>query len=167
MEQIRASANPYAMVNFNPLPRTPVDGIPPSSPYAGLTDPTPHRFDVAVAPDPGFTLNDLRLHAVIMAGQPGVDDGHRSAVYAQDYDRRPVQGSVHLIGGIIEEYYGAFGTFDPRTGAQRSGYSRDFRYDRRMERGFSPPYFPTTTLYEVREGSGLTGLRPVWRELRP
>jgi type II secretory pathway component PulJ len=58
MEQIRASVDPYAFVNFNELPGTPVDQVSESSPYRGLINPTPHRFDVAVtvARDPGCTL---------------------------------------------------------------------------------------------------------------
>jgi prepilin-type N-terminal cleavage/methylation domain-containing protein len=45
MEQIRASANPYEWVNSGPLPRTP---IPLPDPYSGVTNPTPHTFEVAV-----------------------------------------------------------------------------------------------------------------------
>jgi len=115
---------------------------------------------------PMGTPDDLVIHAVLMAGEPGVDDGHNSAVFAQNYNTRPVQGQVHLLGGIIEEYYGAFGTFDARTGASRSGYGRDFRYDRRMARGFSPPYFPTTSLFRV-DANNLAGVRPTWREGAP
>ncbi len=36
-----------------------------------------------------------------------------------------------------------------------------------MGRGFAPPYFPTTNLFEVVEGDGLAGDRPVWREASP
>lgn len=110
--------------------------------------------------------DDLVIHAVLMAGEPGVDDGHNSAVFVQNYSTRPVQGQVHLLGGIIEEYYGAFGTFDARTGAPRSGYGRDFRYDRRMARGFSPPYFPTASLFRV-DANNLAGVKPTWREGAP
>ncbi len=109
---------------------------------------------------------DLQLHGVFMAGQPGVRDGIRSSVNVEDYDTISCRGAVHLIGGIIGEYYGAFGTFDPRTGACRSGYGRDFRYDRRMQRGFAPPFFPTTGRITVRS-EGVAGHRPRWQELSP
>ncbi|MGQ0549219.1 MAG: DUF4900 domain-containing protein [Armatimonadota bacterium] len=110
--------------------------------------------------------NDLDLHAVLMAGVVG--DGFNSSVNVQNYNVGSPRGTVRLIGGIIEEYYGAFGTFDPNTGNPVTGYGRDFRYDRRMSRGFTPPYFPTTNLYEVVQGNqALAGVRPVWREGTP
>jgi len=110
--------------------------------------------------------NDLQIHAVLMAGS--ASDSFNSSVNVQNYDSGSPRGSVYLIGGLIEEYYGAFGTFDPSTGNPRTGYGRDFRYDRRMSRGFSPPYFPTTNRFEVFQGSqGLAGVRPVWREASP
>ena len=55
MEQIRASVNPYTMVGFVSLART---ALPLPAPYAGVTNPTPHPFEVAV----DVTLNpDLTL----------------------------------------------------------------------------------------------------------
>ncbi|MGH2405938.1 MAG: DUF4900 domain-containing protein [bacterium] len=110
--------------------------------------------------------NDLELHAVLMAGLVG--DGFNSSVNVQNYNSGSPRGTVRLIGGIIEEYYGAFGTFDPNTGNPVTGYGRDFRYDRRMSRGFTPPYFPTTNLFEAVQGNdALAGVRPVWREGTP
>jgi hypothetical protein len=109
--------------------------------------------------------NDLDIHAVLMAGNVG--DGYNSSVNVQNYDSGSPRGYVRLIGGVIEEYYGAFGTFDPDTGNPRTGYGRDFRYDRRMSRGFTPPYFPTTPLFEITQVQGLAGARPVWREAAP
>lgn len=45
MEQVRASVNPYEMVGFTDLPRSP---LPLPAPYSGVANPTPHRFEVAV-----------------------------------------------------------------------------------------------------------------------
>ncbi len=110
--------------------------------------------------------NDLEIHAVMMAGNTG--DAYNSSVNVQNYNTGSPRGTIFLIGGIIEEYYGAFGTFNAATGATLTGYGRDFRYDRRMSRGFSPPFFPTTNLFELVQGStGLAGVRPVWRESSP
>ena len=53
------------------------------------------------------------------------------------------RGSMRLLGGMIENFYGGFGTFDNRTGTMRTGYSRQFTYDRRMAGGLAPPFFPT------------------------
>ena len=110
--------------------------------------------------------DDLVLHGVFMAGNPA--DGYSSSVHVQNYNAGSPRGTVHLIGGIIEEYYGAFGTFDPVTGNPVTGYGRDFRFDRRMLRGFAPPYFPTTGRFEIGEGSErLANVRPAWREAAP
>ncbi len=109
---------------------------------------------------------DLVVHGVLMAGQPGVRDGRRSSVNVEDYDSISCRGAVHLLGGLIEEFYGAFGTFDSSTGACRSGYGRDFRFDRRMSRGFAPPYFPTTGIPRLA-AEGLATVRPEWREGSP
>lgn len=108
--------------------------------------------------------NDLVLHAVMMAGNLG--DGYNSSVHVQNHDQGAPRGTVRLIGGLIEEYYGAFGTFDPNTGNMSTGYGRDFVYDRRMNRGFTPPYFPTTNQFEMA-AQGLAGARPIWREAAP
>jgi prepilin-type N-terminal cleavage/methylation domain-containing protein len=55
MEQIRASANPYTMVGFVDMPRS---NLPLPAPYAGVVNPTPHTFQVAVdvTPDNNLTL---------------------------------------------------------------------------------------------------------------
>ncbi|MGQ0549221.1 MAG: prepilin-type N-terminal cleavage/methylation domain-containing protein [Armatimonadota bacterium] len=55
MEQIRASVNPYTMVGFVSLART---ALPLPAPYSGVTNPTPHPFEVAVnvALNPDLTL---------------------------------------------------------------------------------------------------------------
>jgi hypothetical protein len=64
-------------------------------------------------------------------------------VTVEDYDRGSEMGNVKLLGGIIENYYGAFGTFDSRTGQNSTGYGRTFTYDQRMSRGLAPPFVPT------------------------
>jgi len=115
--------------------------------------------------------NDLVIHAVLMAGQPGARDCYTMScpvVTVDQYNSGSPRGLVQLIGGLIEEEYGAFGTFNSSTGAVQTGYGRDFKYDRRLARGILPPFFPTTTRFELAEGSGkLAGVKPVWRESTP
>jgi prepilin-type N-terminal cleavage/methylation domain-containing protein len=57
MEQIRASVNPYDMVGFTDLPRTPIGSLGGTA-YAGVANPTPYAFEVAVDVDrdPNLTL---------------------------------------------------------------------------------------------------------------
>lgn len=54
-EQIRASVNPYTMVGFVDLPRSP---LPLPAPYTGVTNPSPHTFQIAVdiTRNPDLTL---------------------------------------------------------------------------------------------------------------
>jgi hypothetical protein len=81
--------------------------------------------------------NNLELHGVVMA--PG-------GIFTVDnYQSRPPSGNVTLLGGVITNYYGAFGTFSGTT--QRSGYGRNFLYDQRMLGAMSPPYFPTSQAF--------------------
>ncbi len=78
---------------------------------------------------------DVTIDGVLMSGE--------GKVTVEDYDRGNEQGTVNLTGGIIEYYYGAFGTFNSSTGQNSTGFGRTFTYDRRMAAGVSPPYFPT------------------------
>ncbi|MDD5584158.1 MAG: DUF4900 domain-containing protein [Candidatus Omnitrophica bacterium] len=79
--------------------------------------------------------NDLDIHAVIMAVH--------GAFTVDNYRTRSPSGDVNLLGGVISDTYGAFGTFSGTT--QVSGYGRNFIYDTRMLYDMSPPYYPTTT----------------------
>lgn len=114
---------------------------------------------------PTGTPNDLMLHGVFMAGQPGVDDGVKSEQVVEGLCRRPAQGHLNLLGGLISEYAGVSGCADS-SGRLISGYSDNYRYDRRLGRGFVPPYFPTTGLPAI-QAQGLAGQRPSWQELSP
>lgn len=74
----------------------------------------------------------LLVDAFVMASASG-------KVFTVDsYDRGNYRGEVHLRGGMVTNYYGAFGTFGTNG---LTGYGRDFHYDRR---GFVPPYYPLT-----------------------
>jgi len=84
---------------------------------------------------------DINIDAVLMSA--------RGVVQVENYNRIPAKGSVFLTGGIIENFYGAFGTFNPSTGTNATGYGRRFTYDQRMRAGLAPPFFPTTQLDTV------------------
>ncbi len=109
------------------------------------------------------STRDLDIHAVIMAGN--LADGYNSRVFNATWNDNPPRGEIRLIGGLIQEYLGVFGVMNT-AGQLIRGYGSYFRYDRRMNRGFSPPYFPTMTLYQV-EARNFAGRRPTWREGSP
>ena len=89
----------------------------------------------------------------------GVLMSARGTVSVEWYNYGSPRGDVHLLGGVIEYDYGAFGTFDANTGQDSSGYSRKFTYDPRMGKGLAPPHFPTVGGDEVKNVSALH-LRP-------
>lgn len=84
---------------------------------------------------------DLHIHGTLMSA--------RGVVQVENYDSIANKGNVYLIGGIIEKYYGAFGTFNAQTGQNSTGYGRAFTYDRRFLQGLAPPFFPTTGVDQV------------------
>jgi hypothetical protein len=110
--------------------------------------------------------NNVTIQAVLMAGSTG--SAYNSSVNVAGYNSGSPRGTINLLGGMIEKYYGAFGTFNAQTGAAQTGYGRNFTYDTRMSRGFNPPYFPTTNTFMVVAGSqALSGVKPTWREATP
>lgn len=84
---------------------------------------------------------NVSIQAVLMAGQGQVKvDGAGAGPYGSSN-----LGSVNLVGGLIENYYGVFGRFGTSNGrSYESGYGRNFVYDTRTAKGVLPPSFPTT-----------------------
>ncbi len=83
--------------------------------------------------------NNINVHSTILA---------RQGVFQVDnYSSGSPRGTATLLGGIISDDYGAFGTFNGSTGLQVSGYGRNFVYDERMEAGNAPPYFPSLNTF--------------------
>lgn len=87
--------------------------------------------------------DNVAIHGVLMTSEGRVE--------VEDFRNGGDRGAVNLMGGIIENFYGAFGTFNSATGTQTSGYDRKFTYDQRMSLGIEPPYFPTVTNDGVRD----------------
>lgn len=84
---------------------------------------------------------NVNVHAAIIAstGQATV----------KDYNTRTQNGDVKLIGSLIENWYGAFGTF----GNSNTGYGRDFTYDNRLNTGIIPPFFPVSPRWDIKQAS--------------
>jgi hypothetical protein len=84
---------------------------------------------------------DVTIHGILMSST--------GVVGVEEYGSGSARGSVNLIGGVIENFYGPFGTFNANTGQMSTGYSRSFTFDQRMGAGLAPPFFPTTGDDEV------------------
>jgi len=98
--------------------------------------------------------NNVNIHTTLMApiGQVIVDS-------FDDTGRGP-RGTATILGGVIQDSYGAFALSSG--GSIISGYARNFVYDKRMSRGMAPPYFPTTGKV-VGTVIGITD-RPNWQQ---
>jgi hypothetical protein len=92
--------------------------------------------------------DNVAIHGVLMSSA--------GVVKVEDYNRGSPRGNVHLLGGIIEKRYGAFFTFNSRSGSLSSGFGRRLAYDQRMLLGLSPPFFPTVGLDGVRSITAFT-----------
>ncbi|MGB9857621.1 MAG: DUF4900 domain-containing protein [Dictyoglomaceae bacterium] len=104
-----------------------------------INPPEPPNTSDADPSDPDW---DLEISAVLMTPN--------GVVQVANYDTRPPRGAVILKGGLISNFYGAFGTFSQS--GQQTGYSREFFYDYRMREGYAPPFFPTTGRTILQEG---------------
>lgn len=81
--------------------------------------------------------DNIEMHGIVMA---------RNGIFqVSDYDNtgRGIRGVATLLGGVITQFYGAFGLFNASSGAPISGYGRNFVYDQRTLLGKAPPYFPS------------------------
>ena len=97
--------------------------------------------------------DNMNLDAFVMATGPN------GSFTVDNYGSGSSRGSFNLRGGIVESFYGAFGTFNSSTGQQSTGYGRNFMYDRR---GLIPPYYPATNRFTANTPSART---LAWREL--
>ena len=81
--------------------------------------------------------NNIEMHGIVMA---------RNGIFqVNNYnDTGPgSRGVATLLGGVITQFYGAFGLFDASTGNLISGFGRNSVYDDRTLLGKTPPYFPS------------------------
>ncbi len=82
--------------------------------------------------------DDCIIHASIMSVQ--------GSFTVENYDQGSPRGTLHVLGGIIQETRGPVGTFSwwgPAT-----GYQKDYQYDSRLL-AMAPPYFPVSSKMSV------------------
>jgi len=89
--------------------------------------------------------NNVEIHGIIMAphGEFTVDN----------YDSGAPRGTATLLGGVITDFYGAFGQFSGTTPIH--GYGRNFVYDPRVLNGKTPPYFPYLSGFTAQDDQHL------------
>ncbi len=162
-EQTTIAASGTITISGNIQYQTPPNPADPTSNPTNVLGLYSSGGDIAIGPS---APDNVIIQAVLMAGTSG--SGYNSSVNVQNYDSGKARGIATILGGLIEQYYGPFGTFNPGNGKIQTGYGRAITYDTRMSRGFTPPFFPTTNLYVVTGGSQpLAGVKPAWREAAP
>ena len=82
--------------------------------------------------------SDVKIDAAIYAETGGFG--------AEDYDSRPVSGTIYLLGGITQHTRQAVGTFN--SSGIRTGFQKSYSYDNRLLSSF-PPSFPDTGSFEI------------------
>ncbi len=85
--------------------------------------------------------HSINIHASILSRTGGFG--------AQDHSTRGRDGVINLVGGIQQQERRAVGQFDPSTGQITDGFRKNYRYDNRLARGYSPPSYPATGRYIV------------------
>jgi hypothetical protein len=82
--------------------------------------------------------NDINIHATIYSESEGFG--------ADDYNTRPVSGTINLLGGIVQNTRQPVGTFSGSS--INHGFSKSYRYDNRLMVS-SPPMYPGTGSFEI------------------
>ncbi|MFC6801803.1 hypothetical protein ACFQDE_08785 [Deinococcus caeni] len=90
----------------------------------------------------GPANRDITIDGTLMASATGKGFG------TVDYNTRTggtPPPKINLTGGIIEEQSQGVGVVGP----PNTGYSRNFKWDDRLAKGLTPPFFPTQGHYEA------------------
>jgi len=86
-----------------------------------------------IVTDNAANNSDLNIQASILAVN--------GEFYAENYESRPVAGELNVTGSVVQETRGGLGTFDWSGTGLLSGFSKDFRFDNRLNT-ISPPSYP-------------------------
>ncbi|GBF05892.1 hypothetical protein DAERI_060152 [Deinococcus aerius] len=93
-----------------------------------------------------YTQDEATYHAAIMASN--------GAFNVENYDKRRVQGSRHVIGSVVENRYGLNGTASLNNGQVTfgSGYGDQFSFDNRLREDILPSS-PIVTVWQSADAS--------------
>ena len=101
--------------------------------------------------------NNAVLQAAVMSS--------KKEITVEDYSTGDPRGALRFTGSMVEKYYGGNGTYGTRCVARdrrgncisiepfRSGYTRDYSYDKRFADGLTPPFYPTSPKWTFTDAS--------------
>lgn len=96
--------------------------------------------NILIADNTANNAKDIKIQASTFCRSGGFT--------AENYDSRGVEGTIRLLGGVIQNTRGAVGTFSGSPPKIVSGYQKNYLYDLRLL-SEAPPFFPTTGQYEI------------------
>ena len=77
---------------------------------------------------------NINIHSAMLTSSGSIE--------VTNYNSGSSRGVAKVIGSVLENFYGPFGTFSGDTAT--SGYQRDFRWDPRFNEGITPRGFPVS-----------------------
>jgi hypothetical protein len=126
------------------------------------TPPTCPARNVVV--DGALAPNDLYIDASVLAPW--------GTFWVNGWNTLPDSGTLHFLGGTVQDSFGAWGGFQTDAGGNvigYTGYDREMTFDGRFLTNNAPPFFPLTTQYTAPRYPRLTPDplfdRPLWEEL--
>lgn len=78
------------------------------------------------------SIDNINIHAAIFV--------HQGSFGFEQYDLGQKRETINFVGSMFQNRRGPVGTFNSSSGAQMTGYSKNYNYDPRMKR-YSPPHF--------------------------
>ncbi len=111
-----------------------------------------------------MTPNDLYIDASVLSPW--------GKFWVEGWDTLPDKGTLHFLGGTVQDTFGEWGGFAVDGSGNiigYTGYGRDMTFDARFLTNNAPPFFPLTTQYTAPRYPRLTPDplydRPLWEEL--
>ena len=120
-----------------------------------ITDDILYHDDPRVNPESTDVLGLIAERDVIISKNAPYDIEVDASVMAlgnsftvEEWWQGPAKGILTVYGGIIQDFRGPVGTFDPTTSTKLSGYSKNYLYDNRLIVN-PPPFYSSTGDYVI------------------
>lgn len=86
---------------------------------------------------------DVFAH-IIASGKSTPTDSSDGSFWVTNYDKGSGRGELSVYGGIVQDKRGPVGTVNSSSGAQLTGFKKNYTYDTRFADN-PPPFYPTLT----------------------
>ena len=97
------------------------------------------KRDIVVKPS---CPNNVKIYAHMIATGNLTSSETDGSFGVENYSSGSPRGTLTVHGGIVQDYRGAVGTFNPSTGQTVTGYEKNYTYDTRFASNPPPEYPP-------------------------